>query len=253
MLLAINAGNTNTTLGLGSYGDWPIRQTHSRNLDPADALEALLGSQPAGTNLPTTTALASVDPAATVAWENAVESRLGFLPILLSGASTIGIEVRYDPPESAGADRLANALAARARLGAPCIAVDFGTATTLDVVSPDGAFIGGAILPGAGTAARALSAGTALLPELQIGGMPTAIGGSTLDGLRSGCVLGHAKAVDGLIQAARVELGAHAPAVATGGLASVFLELCRELQSVEPYLTLDGLALFADCSGGLVA
>lgn len=152
-----------------------------------------------------------------------------------------GIDAKVDFPERVGDDRLAHALAARVRLGGPCIVVDMGTATTVDAVSAEGDFLGGAILPGARTCASALARTTALLPAVGLEGPVRLPGKNTEEAVRAGLLYGLAGAIDRLIEEMRASLGCEAPVIGTGGEARFLAGLSRHVREIEPALTLEGL------------
>jgi len=143
-----------------------------------------------------------------------------------------------------GADRVANAVAARASFpGEPVIVVDFGTATTLDVVSADGEYLGGSIAPGIDTAAAGLYEATAQIRRVELKAPPTAIGRNTSAAVQSGLVYGTAGLVDGLVERVIKELGGHARVIATGGLATAIVDHTHTIERIDPTLTLVGLRL----------
>jgi type III pantothenate kinase len=166
----------------------------------------------------------------------------------LSGGQSVGLAVKYDPPGSVGADRLANALGALETYAAPLIVVDFGTGTNFDVVDAEGAYVGGAIMPGVLVGSEALFRKAAKLPHVQglaLTVPPRAIGGNTVESLQSGIVLGYAAAIDGLVERMKAELSAECRVISTGGLGSMFQGVCKTIQHFEPNLTLDGLRVAA--------
>ncbi len=176
------------------------------------------------------------------------ERHFGMTPFVLT-ASTCGTPVSYDPPTAVGADRIANAVAAVAAYGKPVIIADFGTATTLDVVDASGVYLGGAICPGVEIARDALIQATAALPMVDLQAPDKAIGASTPDSIRSGLVYGTAALIDGLVERFREELGANAPAVATGGIAPIITEACRSITHTSLDLTLEGIRLIWERNG----
>jgi type III pantothenate kinase len=143
----------------------------------------------------------------------------------------------------AGPDRLADCAAAHALVGGACIAIDLGTATTVNAVDAEGRFLGGAIAPGLEVSVQALAARTARLAEVALEAPESAIGADTDRAMRSGAVFGHAGLVDGLVERFRSELGADVPAIATGGLSGIVAPHCRTVSRIEPTLTLAGLRL----------
>jgi type III pantothenate kinase len=154
-----------------------------------------------------------------------------------------GVPVRYDDPREVGPDRIANAVAAVERYGAPCIVVDFGTSTNFDVVSPEGEYVGGVLAPGIEISMEALSARAARLFRVDFAAPATVIAKNTADSLQSGLVYGFAGQVDGIVERIRGELGVEAQTVATGGLADLITRYARTLDQIDPFLTLEGVRL----------
>jgi type III pantothenate kinase len=242
-LLAIDVGNTQTVLGLFD-GD---RLTEHRRLATeanrtGDELGALLGEMLDLDGLDGI-CLSSTVPALVREYELFAE-RWAKAPILVVGpGSKTGIPVRYDDPREVGPDRVVNAVAARARYGAPCIVVDFGTSTNFDVVSADGEYVGGVLAPGIEISMDALFARAARLMRVDFTEPPTVIGKTTVHSLQSGLVYGFAGQVDRIVEEIRGELGAEARAIATGGLAEIVAPHARTIERVDPDLTLEGLRL----------
>lgn len=169
-------------------------------------------------------------------------SRWVSAPILVVGPGTkTGIAIRYDDPREVASDRIANAVGARERYGAPCIVVDFGTSTNFDIVSSDGEFVGGVLAPGIEVSMDALFARAARLFRVDFTAPPTVIGKTTAAALQSGLVYGFTGQVDEIVTRIRGELGAEARAVATGGLADLIAPHSRTIELVDPFLTLEGL------------
>jgi type III pantothenate kinase len=167
-----------------------------------------------------------------------------FEPVVVGPGVKTGMAVLTDNPREVGADRIANAVAARALFpGEPTIVVDFGTAITVDAISEKGEYLGGAIAPGIDIAAAALFAATAQIQRVALVAPDAAIGKTTVTSVQSGVVFGTAALADGLVERVTKEIGGYAQVVATGGLASVVVEQCSRLERVEPTLTLDGLRL----------
>jgi type III pantothenate kinase len=167
---------------------------------------------------------------------------LGALLVIGPGVKT-GIPIQHDAPHEIGPDRIVNAVAAKDRYGAPAIVVDFGTSTNFDVVSPEGEYVGGVLAPGVEVSMDALFARAARLVKVDYVAPPAVIGKSTASALQSGLVYGFAGQVDGIVDAIRGELGVDAPAIATGGLAELIAPHARTIETVDPFLTLDGLRL----------
>lgn len=246
MLLAIDVGNTHSVFGIRETTGW--LRTWRRATDAAateDELAAWLGELFRLQTLPfvmDAIVVASVVPAANEAIERLSKEWFGLEPIFIRNTPNLGIEVRYDPPHAVGADRLANALGALAAYEPPIVVVDFGTATTFDAVASDGAYVGGAILPGVKVSSDALVSKTAKLPQIEFKAPERAVGRNTVESLQSGIVLGYAGAIDALARRISGELGG-AKIIATGGLGGLFMGICETLEAYEPELTLDGLAI----------
>jgi len=262
MLLAVDIGNSNVTLGLFRAGALACtRRGRTNPLSSWDDLERLLGGlvQLDGFAMTDVEAisLASVVPALTSAVE-AIALRRG-IALVVAGAGSVPLAIRVDRPDEVGADRLVNVLAAARLYGTPAVAVDLGTATTLDCVASDGAYIGGAIAPGLELGMEALASRTAKLPRIELRTPDRAIGRNTIQAMQSGTVLGYQALVDGLLERVREELAEAsgvAPgavkAILTGGLsAAPWAHRLRGIDAIDPDLTLKGLAiLHAEVGGG---
>jgi len=262
MLLAVDIGNTNFTVGL--FRDGSLVETRRATTRPsmtADELELLLEELLGldGVALATVTGVAcsSVVPALTAALETVAERR--GVPLLVAGAGRIPIPVRVDRPAEVGPDRLVNALAAARLHGVPAVVVDFGTATTFDAVGPDGAYLGGAIAPGLELGLDALAARTAKLPRIELRVPERAIGRDTVTAMQAGAVYGYQALTEGLLERMRGELAEQAGVepsgvrtILTGGLSKAPWALAlRGIDVIDPDLTLKGLAiLHAELGGG---
>ena len=243
MLLAVDVGNTQTVFGLydgAELGErWRIATEAHRT---GDELGALLGDF-LDLSAIDGICLSSTVPRLIREYEHLAE-RWAKAPLLVLGPGVkTGIAIHYDDPREVGPDRIANAIAAKERFGAPVIVVDFGTSTNFDIVGPDGDYVGGVLAPGIETSMDALFERAARLVKVDYVEPPSVIGKTTAGGLQSGLVYGFAGQVDGIVEAIRGELGADAPVVATGGLAELIAPHSKTISSVEPYLTLDGLRL----------
>ncbi|MCX7622562.1 MAG: type III pantothenate kinase [Thermomicrobium sp.] len=248
MLLAVDIGNTNVVIGLFTGQDLRARWrlTTGRDRMPDEWWVQLVTlSQSEGLRLQAVRAIviASVVPTLTAAFTELAQRRLGLQPVVINGAQDLGLPLHVDHPLEVGADRICNAVAAIERFGAPVIVVDFGTATTFDVVDSAGAYVGGAIAPGLAVAFEALTQRAARLFTVALEAPPRAIGRNTRESLQSGTVIGYAELVRGLIRRIRDELGREAPVVATGGLADLVAPLVPEFLGIEPDLTLHGLRI----------
>ena len=244
MLLAVDVGNTQTVLGLFDgdrlVDNWRVATDRSRT---GDELVVLLGGllDPDAVD---GICLSTTVPLLLREWER-LAGRWAHAPLLAVGPGVrTGIPIRYDDPREVGPDRIVNAVAAKARFGAPVIVVDFGTSTNFDVVSPDGDYVGGVLAPGIETSMDALFARAARLVKVDYVEPPSVIGKTTVAGLQSGLVYGFAGQVDGIVAAIRGELESpDAPVVATGGLAELVATQSSTIGQVDPYLTLEGLRL----------
>ena len=248
MVLAIDVGNSQTVVGLFRddelVGHWRVSTDADLTGDELRAAVAdLLALDGLAWDDIDDAIIASVVPRLTASWEDAVDAAVGARPLVVGPGLKTGLPIRYDAPHEVGADRIVNAVAAVDRLGAPVIIVDFGTATTLDVVDADGAYVGGAIAPGVETSAEALFSAAARLSVVDLEPPERVIGSNTRESVQAGLLLGEAVMVDGLVERVWSELGTRAPVVATGGLAERMSALCETIAEVDPDLTLRGLRL----------
>lgn len=240
MVLTVDIGNTKTELGLWQ-GRALVGAARAPTAEHRDwAAWAARVVVDAGGGVIEGIATASVVPTAVARWAD-VAHRLHTRIRVFEGTNIPGIVVKLAHPEQVGPDRLVNVLGALEWSPGPLISVDLGTATTFDVLDADGAFIGGAIAPGAGTALDALVSHTARLPAVPLEAPGAAIGRDTVSAMQSGAVLGYASLVDGLVARIRTELGVRAYCVATGGLVERFAPLCTSFDRVDSALTLRGL------------
>jgi type III pantothenate kinase len=243
MLLAVDAGNTQTVLGLFQDGElgahWRVATEPDRTGDELGVLLSGLLELESVDGI----CLSSTVPSLIPSYED-LAGRWASAPILVVGpGAKTGIPIRYDDPREVGPDRIANAVAALERYGAPAIVVDFGTSTNFDVVSPEGEYVGGVLAPGIEISMDALFARAARLFRIDFSAPPTVIGKTTASALQSGLVYGFTGQVDEIVTRIRGELGAEAPAVATGGLAELIAPHARTIEKVDPFLTLEGLRI----------
>jgi len=249
MLLAINVGSTESVLGVFERTElgWTWRMA-TRRERTADELALLYGGflEQRGLSFSrqiTGVVMASVVPDQTAALREMVRRYFHFSPVVVEPGVKTGVAVLTDNPKEVGADRIVNALGAFSKYGGPAIAVDLGTATTYDVVSEAGEFLGGAIAPGLQVSAGGLFAATARLPRVEISQPRSVIGKNTIESLQSGLLYGTAAEVDGMVERIQKELGGNATVVATGGLAALIVPFCHSIDHHEPWLTLEGLRL----------
>jgi type III pantothenate kinase len=251
MLLAVDVGNTQTALGLfdgqSLVESWRVATESERTGDELAALLAdLLDLRNRSFEDVSGVCLSSTVPLLVRAYETLAERHLQASLLVLGPGIKTGVPILYDDPREVGPDRIANAVAARERYGAPCIVVDFGTSTNFDAVSADGEYVGGVLAPGIETSMDALFARAARLTKVDFVEPDTVIGKSTVTALQSGLVYGFAGQVDGIVEHMRTELGDTAPAIATGGLAELIAPHSKTIEKVDPLLTLDGLRLVWD-------
>ena len=245
MLLAVDVGNTNTVLGLFDGEDlvqsWRIT-THARATGDEMALtyRGLLANQPTVTGL----AVCSTVPSVLHEMRPMIAESFAEVPVVIVEPGTkTGVPVLTDNPKEVGADRIVNTLAAHQQYGGPCIVVDFGTSTNLDVVSAKGEFLGGALAPGIDISLEALAGRAAQLRKVEVLKPRSPVGKNTVEALQSGAVYGFAGQVDGLVDRIIDEVGPVTAVVATGGLATVVIGESETITHHDPNLTLTGLRM----------
>lgn len=248
MLLCIDIGNTNITLGLYENHQlgprWRLATTHERMPDEFGIqLLGLLGHKKIVPEEVDCAVIASVVPQLTDCWVQVCQNYLGCTPLVVDANTQTGVRVLIDNPQSVGADRIVDAAATHNLYGGPACIVDFGTATTFDAISNKGDYLGGAIAPGIGIAADALAQRTAKLPRVDIAAPPNPIGRNTVHAMQSGLLFGYIGLVEGMVARFRLELGPEIKIVATGGLAELIAQHTEVLEIIAPWLTLDGLHL----------
>jgi type III pantothenate kinase len=248
MLLVIDAGNTETVLGVFEGDElmdhWRIATVRGRT---EDEYRLLLGGLLVGEGYEraklTGVALASVVPPVAAALR-AVASDLADGPLLEVGPGVkTGMPILIDNPREVGADRIVNAVAAASIYGTPAVVVDFGTSTNFDVVSSAGEYIGGVIATGLEVSQEALVRATAALRRVELMPPRSVIGKGTVEAIQSGLLYGHAGLVDGVMQRIIAELGDEVHTLATGGLASTIVPFCSTVDTVDQFLTLHGLRM----------
>lgn len=250
MLLAIDVGNSTTSLGLFRDEElvhhWRLSTRDARTADEL-ALD-LFGFMRLEGVAPredlTGVVVASVVPPVTTTIEQLIDEHLRIPAVVVAPGIRTGIALRYEDPREIGADRIANAVATVELYGGPAIAVDFGTSTNFDAIDRSGAFVGGAIAPGVAISTEALVDRAAQLPEVVATRPPSPIGRTTVQAIQSGIVHGFAGQVDAIVTAIAHELGPGVSTVATGGgMASAVLEACSTIDHHDPFLTLKGLRI----------
>jgi type III pantothenate kinase len=251
MLLAIDIGNTNVVLGLFRdqeiMATWRLGTDIRRTSDEFVALMlTLLEHQGLDRSAIDAAIISSVVPPLTGPVAEACRQCFGVTPLSIEHNTRTGIEVRVDNPREVGADRIVNSAAARVAHGtdgSPLIVIDFGTATTFDAVSGDGAYLGGAIAPGIGLSSEALFQHAAKLPRIELEFPEAVVGKNTVHAMQAGIMFGYLALVEGIVARMKHELGGEARVVATGGLADVVGRRTDLVDVVEPDLTLQGLRL----------
>lgn len=255
-LLAIDIGNTNVHFGVWRGDSWQLSWRARTVADKMpDEYAVLLRNFLSGDNLKfediTGVIIGSVVPPLTGAFIELVRRYMGFEPLVVSSKTRTGVRIDIDQPEQAGADRIINAAAVIALYGGPAIVIDFGTATTFDVVSADGAYSGGAIAPGIAVAHDALVSRAARLHKVDLEPPPDAIGRNTIHAMQSGIFWGYVSLVEGLV--ARIKKSMHAEnikVIATGGLAPLFNQHTDVIDTIASELTLDGLRVIYELNQG---
>jgi len=248
MLLAIDIGNTNVTLGLFAgdrlHATWRIATVHDRMPDEYGILLVQLiehrSMRPGDIS---GVAIASVVPTLTSVFRQVSRDYLALDPLVVDAGVRTGVRIRYENPKEVGADRVVDCAAVQAKYGGPACVVDFGTATTFDAISLEGDYLGGAIAPGIGIAAEALFARASKLYRVEIAPPPRAIGTNTGLAMQSGIFFGYVALVEGLVARFRRELGDDMKVIATGGLADTMARETSIIQYVDPWLTLEGLRI----------
>lgn len=246
MLLAIDVGNTNITLGLydgeGWRRQWRLRTVHDQTVDEYGVyLNALLREADASGQIHASV-LSSVVPPLTATFLKVCRDYLDRSPLLVNERTKTGIEILTDNPAEVGADRIVNAAAAYALYPGSSIVIDMGTATTFDAISAEGGLIGVAIAPGLGLAANALSQKAAQLGTVALEAPPRAIGRNTVQAMQSGLVYGYVALIEGMVERIRAEMGdGDITIIGTGGLISAIVPHTDIVDHVEPWLTLTGL------------
>ena len=248
MLLAIDIGNTDTTLGV--FEDVKLRATwhmatniHRMADEYAALLLNLLRHQNLDTPDITAVAMCSVVPPLITTYEDLFQRYFHLSPLVIGAGVKTGVSIHIDNPREVGADRIVNAAAAHHLYDGPIIVTDLGTATTFDIVSREGCYQGGVIAPGINTAAETLFTQAAMLPRVELTHPKHAIGTSTATAMQSGIIFGYVALIEGMIARIQQELGEKAGVVATGGWSTLMAKETAVFDVVNPNLTLIGLRL----------
>jgi len=248
MLLVIDIGNTDTTLGV--FEDVKLRATwhmatnvHRMADEYAALLLNLLRHQNLDTPDITAVAMCSVVPPLITTYENLFQRYFHLSPLVVGAGVKTGVSIRIDNPREVGADRIVNTAAAHHLYDGPIIVTDLGTATTFDIVSREGCYQGGVIAPGINTAAETLFMQAAMLPRVELTRPKHTIGTSTVTAMQSGIIFGYVALIEGMVARIQQELGEKASVVATGGWSTLIAKETVAFDVVNPNLTLIGLRL----------
>jgi type III pantothenate kinase len=248
MLLTIDIGNTNIVLGIYDKKDlkshWRLSSLTTRTNDECwIMMTTLLQQAEIKPTMISGVIISSVVPNITPAFIRMSEINLNIDPVIVTGDLDFGLKCLYDDPRAVGADRLVNAVAGYHLFKGPLILVDFGTATTFDIVSENFEYLGGIIAPGIESSASLLHRVAARLPKVEMKFPNELIGRNTEASIQSGLMYGTVEMIDGMINRLKSELGSHTKTAATGGLANVVIPYCNTISRIEPLLTLVGLRL----------
>jgi type III pantothenate kinase len=262
-LLAVDVGNTNTVLGLWHGTElvrhWRLTTRREATADEiALSVRGLLADGPFSSGLaaaggkpgPVRVIVASVVPSLKFSLKQALRQVLGREPVFVEPGIKTGMPILYEVPQEVGADRIVNAVAAFEAVGGPCIVVDFGTATTFDVVTARGEYAGGVIVPGIAISAEALFEKAARLWRVEIRRPDKVVGKTTASSIQSGLYFGYLSLVDGVIDRIAEEIAARPRVIATGGLAELFGGGSEKIEQIDPLLTLKGLRLIDERNRG---
>ncbi|NDJ62736.1 MAG: type III pantothenate kinase [Chloroflexi bacterium] len=271
MLLAVDIGNTNIHLGLWHKGAW-LNSWRARTVPDkmADEYAVLVRSFLSSADLTyravTDVVISSVVPPLTASFVDLVERYFQIDPLVVTHQTHTGVRIAIDQPEQAGADRIVNTAAVAALYGGPAIVIDFGTATTFDIVSGDGAYRGGAIAPGIVIAHDALVSLTARLHKVDLMPPPCPIGSNTIHAMQSGIFWGYIALVEGMVARLKQTMHSadwphdnrsdpepHIKVIATGGLAALFNQHTDAIEMIAPELTLEGLRIIYELNNGTAA
>lgn len=248
MILVIDVGNTNIVLGVFKekklVRSWRISTNKDKTADEY-GIQIRVLFQYSNIKYEDIEAIvvSSVVPPVMPAMEGMAVKYFGIKPLIVGPGVKTGMPIRYDNPKEVGADRIVNAIAAYDLYGGPLIIVDFGTATTFDVISKEGEYLGGAIAPGIGISTEALYTRAAKLPRIELSKPKTVIGKNTVTSMQSGIIYGFVGQTDGIITRMEKEIGGKVNVVATGGLAEMISQESHHIHKVNPNLTLEGLRI----------
>jgi len=249
-LLAIDVGNTNTVIGVYDEDElvahWRLQTIQGRTADEYAALLHQLWALDQLGGAASHGIVASVVPPVVLELDRLFERHLRVPSLLVGPGIKTGMPILYENPREVGADRIVNAVAAHERFRGGCVVVDFGTATTWDVITPKGEYLGGVIAPGVAISSEALYEHAAKLPRVEIAQPAKIVGRNTVASMQAGLFWGYAGMVDSVVEKIRSEVGFEARCIATGGLARLFGDACHTIEAVDELLTLRGLKILHD-------
>ena len=248
MLLAIDVGNTHTVAGIFDgpklTADWRMASAVHRTADESWlTIKSFCREADIQVERISGVGISSVVPDLTDIFETMARKYLRVQPVVVHAGINLGVTIHYKDPTSVGADRICNAVAGFAKYGGPLIIIDFGTATTYDVVSENGDYLGGVIALGLESAAEELHRRAAMLPKIELHFPDHVIGRETVTSMQAGIMFGTVDSVEGIVRRIRAELGKEARVIATGGLAFAVARYTKVIEACEPSLVLDGLRL----------
>jgi type III pantothenate kinase len=251
MLLAVDVGNTNITLGLYKgetlHVHWRLTSVHDRTSDEyGSVLLELFRRAGISESDIHAIAIASVVPPITGTFVGVGHQFFHCETLVVDGTTNTGVRILYDDPKQLGADRIVDVAAGYKLYGGPACIIDFGTATTFDAVSAQGEYLGGAIAPGIGIAAQALFHRASKLPNVDLRWPPSPIGRNVVHSLQSGLMYGYVGLIEGIVARFREELGTETKIIATGGMAEIIAKETPAITIHAPWLTLDGLRIIYD-------
>ena len=245
MLLVVDIGNSNIVFGLYDGDEltahWRITSRLNATVDEYIVMMGTLVGRRDGGRRIKAAIVSSVVPPLAQKIDRVLNTLFGVKPLIVGPGVKTGLDIQYDDPREVGADRIVNAVGALDRYTAPLIIVDFGTATTFDVILPPNVYIGGLIVPGLQISRDALVTRTAMLPKIEIRSVERIVGRTTADSIRSGIYQGTGAMVDGLVDAIAEEQHIDPTVLATGGFAQLIRNASQRIEYVEPDLTLWGL------------
>lgn len=248
MLLAIDIGNTHIVIGIFDKQElkihWRLMSKITRTSDESwILLNMLLRESEIKFDQIKGAIISSVVPDVTPAFARMLAEHSRIQPIIVDSGLNIGLKILYEDPRAVGADRIVNSVAGYQKYGGPIIIVDFGTATTFDIVTENYEYLGGIIVPGVETSASLLHRFAARLPQVEMKFPKELIGRNTEASIQSGLMFGTVELIDGLINRIETEFGKQMQKVATGGLANLIIPKSKTINLIEPFLTLDGLRI----------